>query len=232
MTSSLKNLIDLNPRRQKKDMTERKRESRDRIIQVSAELFRENGYAKTTTRQIIQKAGILNGSLYNTFESKEEIFETMILQAYDDTMEQSRKLLENNDDLVVILALPLAIELYVANRSERSAELLYTAHSSWKITSDLVDRTVAWTSVYFEKYGIRTDPATARTNFLALLGCIGNFISRYHNGEHDGYREELKVELEIFCTLFRIPAYDLDAIVEQMTDLIENSELTIGGFKL
>lgn len=213
-------------------MTERKRESRDRIIQVSAELFRENGYAKTTTRQIIQKAGILNGSLYNTFESKEEIFETMILQAYDDTMEQSRKLLENNDDLVVILALPLAIELYVANRSERSAELLYTAHSSWKITSDLVDRTVAWTSVYFEKYGIRTDPATARTNFLALLGCIGNFISRYHNGEHDGYREELKVELEIFCTLFRIPAYDLDAIVEQMTDLIENSELTIGGFKL
>ena len=232
MTSSLKNLIDLNPKHQKKNMTERKQESREKIIQVSTELFKEKGYAKTTTRQILQRAGILNGSLYNTFENKEEIFETIILQAYDSTLEQSRKLLEKNDDLVVILAFPLAIELYVANKNERGAEMLYAAHSSWKITNDLVDRTVVWTSVYFEKYGIKIDSATARTNFLALLGCIGNFISRYHNGEHDGYREELKVELEIFCTLFRIPAYNLDSIVREITDLIENNDLMISGFKL
>lgn len=35
------------------------------------ELFYVQGYDKTTTRQIIQKAGILNGSLYHSFTNKE-----------------------------------------------------------------------------------------------------------------------------------------------------------------
>ena len=43
-------------------------------MDVSVELFLENGYDRTTTRQILQRADILNGSLYNIYHGKEEIF--------------------------------------------------------------------------------------------------------------------------------------------------------------
>ncbi|MFA6680038.1 MAG: TetR/AcrR family transcriptional regulator [Candidatus Methanomethylophilaceae archaeon] len=228
----MKKLMEISPKYQKKTNSERKQESRKKIIQVSIELFKEKGYTKTTTRQILQKAGILNGSLYNTFENKEEVFKAVVLQAYDAALGQSRKLLEGNDDLVVALAFPLAMELYAGNKDAKSAELLYAAHTSWKITNELVDRTILWISVYFEKYDIKMNSQTVRTNLLALLGCVGNFVARYNNGERNGYKDELRVGLEMFCTLFRIPAYDLDAVVKRMADILESNEFTINGFEL
>lgn len=46
---------------------------RAQLLEVAAELFAERGYAATTVRDIADKAGILSGSLYHHFNSKEEM---------------------------------------------------------------------------------------------------------------------------------------------------------------
>jgi AcrR family transcriptional regulator len=57
----------------------RKRElSGDRLLEVSAILFRDHGYSLTTMRDIAQAAGMKAGSLYYHFQSKDQILDKVL----------------------------------------------------------------------------------------------------------------------------------------------------------
>jgi AcrR family transcriptional regulator len=43
------------------------------VVQLAGELFAQKGYRATTVREIADAAGILSGSLYHHFDSKESI---------------------------------------------------------------------------------------------------------------------------------------------------------------
>ena len=64
----------------------RREESRKIILDAAIELFFTKGYENTTTRDIIMKAGILNGSLYNRFKSKDEILYTIFEESVKDAL--------------------------------------------------------------------------------------------------------------------------------------------------
>jgi TetR/AcrR family transcriptional regulator, cholesterol catabolism regulator len=51
---------------------------RDEILQVAAELFAAKGYEETTIREIGDAAGILSGSLYHHFQTKEEMLHELL----------------------------------------------------------------------------------------------------------------------------------------------------------
>lgn len=55
-------------------------ESRDRILDAAFELFVQKGYHGSSMRTIAREAGLAAGSLYNHFESKEEIFKEVLLR--------------------------------------------------------------------------------------------------------------------------------------------------------
>lgn len=52
--------------------------TRERVLEVAARLFRVQGYAATTLRQIADAAGIQAGSIYYHFESKDEILQEIL----------------------------------------------------------------------------------------------------------------------------------------------------------
>lgn len=49
-------------------------EKRERIIVAAATLFAERGFSATDVAQIAKQAGVAKGSLYNYFESKEDLY--------------------------------------------------------------------------------------------------------------------------------------------------------------
>jgi AcrR family transcriptional regulator len=51
---------------------------RDEILAVAAELFAAKGYEETTIREIGDAAGILSGSLYHHFQTKEEMLHELL----------------------------------------------------------------------------------------------------------------------------------------------------------
>lgn len=65
---------------------EAKAENRKKILSVAFELFQENGYEKTTTRDISKACGMAKGTLFNYFASKETLAMTLVAEA----MEQGR----------------------------------------------------------------------------------------------------------------------------------------------
>ena len=60
----------------------RKRE----LLAIAAELFAEQGYAATTVRDIADAAGILSGSLYHHFDSKESMIDAILSEFIDETL--------------------------------------------------------------------------------------------------------------------------------------------------
>jgi AcrR family transcriptional regulator len=51
---------------------------RDQILAIAASLFAERGFTNTTVRDIADAAGILSGSLYHHFDSKEAIVDELL----------------------------------------------------------------------------------------------------------------------------------------------------------
>jgi len=60
-------------------------ERREQLLQIAARLIANRGYSATTVRDIADEAGILSGSLYHHFSSKETILEE-ILRSFMDSL--------------------------------------------------------------------------------------------------------------------------------------------------
>src|SRR3954471_15219690 len=56
---------------------------RDELLQIAATLFAERGFRNTTVRDIADAAGILSGSLYHHFDSKESMVDEILRDFLD-----------------------------------------------------------------------------------------------------------------------------------------------------
>lgn len=63
-------------------------ERRKQILAIAANLFASRGYSATTVRDIADEAGILSGSLYHHFNSKEAIFQEILRSFMDNLLGQ------------------------------------------------------------------------------------------------------------------------------------------------
>lgn len=83
------------PRRRGRGAPALASERRAHLVRLAAELFAEKGFQATTVRNIADEAGILSGSLYHHFDSKESIvdeilsgFFTEIMAAYQAVIDE------------------------------------------------------------------------------------------------------------------------------------------------
>jgi AcrR family transcriptional regulator len=104
--------VDLRPER-------RGDETRERILDVALELFNEQGYERTSLREIAERLGVTKAALYYHFKSKEDILLELHLRLHAVGREALDRL-EALDDAAVVAAWPSLleqlIELLVANR--------------------------------------------------------------------------------------------------------------------
>lgn len=56
------------------------------LLQIAADLFADRGYNATTVRDIADEAGILSGSLYHHFDSKESMIDTILSNFIEQTL--------------------------------------------------------------------------------------------------------------------------------------------------
>jgi AcrR family transcriptional regulator len=78
-------------------------ERRDEILAIAADLFAERGFNATTVREIADAAGILSGSLYHHFDSKESMVEDLLRSFMNEVTSAYRKEVASNDDPVDVL---------------------------------------------------------------------------------------------------------------------------------
>jgi AcrR family transcriptional regulator len=73
-------------------------ERREHLVRLAAELFAEKGFQATTVRNIAEEAGILSGSLYHHFDSKESIVDEILSGFFDEIMGAYRGAVDRGAD--------------------------------------------------------------------------------------------------------------------------------------
>lgn len=63
---------------------------RDDLVRLAAEIFARKGFQATTVREIAREAGILSGSLYHHFDSKESILDEVLSAFLEDLTRRYR----------------------------------------------------------------------------------------------------------------------------------------------
>ncbi|MBJ7356126.1 TetR/AcrR family transcriptional regulator [Nocardioides sp.] len=79
-------------------MTAQPTESRrDELLAIAARLFAEKGFRNTTVRDIADAAGILSGSLYHHFDSKESMVDEILSTFQEELFGQYDAILASSD---------------------------------------------------------------------------------------------------------------------------------------
>jgi AcrR family transcriptional regulator len=84
-------------------MTVEQSERREQILALATGIFADKGYASTTVREIADAAGILSGSLYHHFPSKESMLHEIMHGFLDGTIEQYRATLARGGEPLDVL---------------------------------------------------------------------------------------------------------------------------------
>jgi TetR/AcrR family transcriptional regulator len=90
------------------------KDRKDQILKVAEELFAQNGYSKTTMREIAERLEIKKPSLYHHFRSKEEIYSKIIIDIYRQVLDEVISLLDRCETVqeMVELSLESMIDLW------------------------------------------------------------------------------------------------------------------------
>ena len=71
---------------------------REQLLAIAAQLFAEKGFRNTTVRDIADAAGILSGSLYHHFDSKESMVDEILSTFQEELFGQYDAILASGDD--------------------------------------------------------------------------------------------------------------------------------------
>ena len=71
---------------------------REAILAIAAEIFAQKGFVATTVREIADAAGILSGSLYHHFDSKETMVDEIITGFINEMVADYTRIVADNDD--------------------------------------------------------------------------------------------------------------------------------------
>jgi TetR/AcrR family transcriptional regulator, cholesterol catabolism regulator len=134
---------------------------RDEILGVAADLFAMKGFEGTTVRDIADTAGILSGSLYHHFRSKEQIVEEIFTAYFDEIDERWAAVADQVDDPAERFRAMLRELLLAVDRHPGAARMLTNDWPSLKGTGDLQRR---WKSIESQARSL-IDSAVANKTF-------------------------------------------------------------------
>jgi TetR/AcrR family transcriptional regulator, cholesterol catabolism regulator len=96
---------------------------RNIILREAATLFAAQGVAATTVRQIADEAGVLSGSLYHHFPSKEVIVQYIVIGYLEDLLGRYQEVRERDLDPMERLRLLVLVSLQAATDSPHALEI-------------------------------------------------------------------------------------------------------------
>lgn len=217
-----------------KSASEMKREeSRRKIMKAALKLFFIKGYENTTTRDIIKETGILNGSLYNRFKSKDEILFGIVSDVIVTFLNGSEKLMIMEKDPFKALVMPMAVELYIASHNKNMADLIFHAHKSWDAIDSFVDMYRNWLkSVWMDYYHEHIDEQAFRLSLISVIGAVGNICGEYAHGYDGDYGSVLENLVKGTSMIIGVPMFEVKNTVAELRDYIEHGDLVIFDYKL
>jgi len=126
-----------------------KERSDERVLQAAARLFRDQGFAATSLRDIAKAAGMLPGSLHYRYASKEDILSALMERAIDRLIEGVLSASATGADPLERLRLAMLAHLKILLSGEDS---VYVLLYDWRSLSPAAERAIAKHRCRYEQF--------------------------------------------------------------------------------
>lgn len=121
----------------------------DRVLQAAARLFRDQGYAATSLRDVAKAAGMLPGSLHYRYASKEDILSALMEHAIDRLIEGVLTASAAGSDPLERLRLAMVAHIKILLSGEDS---VYVLLYDWRSLSPAAERAIAKQRKRYEQF--------------------------------------------------------------------------------
>jgi AcrR family transcriptional regulator len=160
---------------------------RAELIEKAAHLFGERGYANTSMRDISAAFGILHGSIYHHFGSKEELFITVYASGVDRFVKDVEKAIEPlSDPWQRLEAACIAHLEALLMRESPAATVLadWSANYSENMRFALIEQRDKYEKVFFKLTDAVDLPSGVKKRYfrLGLLGALNGALMWYQPG--------------------------------------------------
>ncbi len=217
----------------KMSMDEKREAARKTILDASMELFYTKGYEATTTRDIVNKAGILNGSLYNRFRNKEEILVCLVDEGIRDIIAAAAEVMEREHNLLLAASLPGSLQIYMASKSQRIAELLYHVHCMWPAVDSYLKLNVEWSEKFLSTIGIDSTRSEAtKVSLISVIGSVGNLTGYYAHGGKMGLEDVLRHHVSMIAAVLNFPAVNAGDVASRLIGIFDSTDIVFMGHNL
>lgn len=202
-------------------------ESKKRVLNAALALFSEQGYEKTTMRQIISKSGVLNGSVYYAFKNKEGIYEYV----FDLILDRMYTDLDTDGmDLLSVYLMPLAVEMSAVNENKMIAEMIFHAHRSWPISQNMIYRYYDYLCQHYDKMGWPADKERLSRICTVIGGIVRTFCEEsFSIGGKEDMKEDLRCIADCVCALMRLPLADVDSVIAKVLSQVDSRKKILEG---
>ena len=110
---------------------------RDEILSIAAIQFAERGVATTTVRDIGTAAGILSGSLYHHFDSKEQMVAELLLPVMERQVGRYRAIVDVGDDAALTLRSLIKVAVTEAAQTPNQTRMIRNDSQTFSTTAAL-----------------------------------------------------------------------------------------------
>lgn len=194
-------------------------EVRQKILISAKELFIQQGYKKTTIRQIVDKSGVLIGSIYYFFKNKEEIFQSLVLGIFDACDKLVGEHFEGKESPVFQYAFMCAVELQAVEMDERISEIYYEGYSSNAILDKLVSHAAEKSQIRFQTYNPNFTYEDYYVRTLAIKGVMRNYIANRYLKQNIPLETRINNFLNMSLHAFNIEQKEIEEIKQRIADM-------------
>jgi AcrR family transcriptional regulator len=121
----------------------------DRVLQAAARLFRDQGYAATSLRDVARAAGMLPGSLHYRYATKEDILSALMERAIDRLIEGVLSAAAAGTDPLDRMRLAIVAHVKILLSGEDS---VYVLLYDWRSLSPAAERAIAKQRKRYEQF--------------------------------------------------------------------------------
>ena len=190
-------------------------EVRRKILSAAKALGIEQGYKKTTIRQIVEKSGVLTGSIYYLYKNKADIFQAMVLALF----KQCVRIMDEDfheESPAFRYVLMCTVELKAVERNELVRESYYEGYTQTGIFEKMVEHAASITRQLFTAEHPEFTEQDYYERTLLIKGMMRSCIAKYYFSVEPDTKSCVELTLRTALGLFGVLPAEIDAALERL----------------
>ena len=201
-------------------------ETRQKILNTTKKLLRQNGYTKTTIRKIVEESGVLTGSIYYFFKNKEDIVQALVLSLIRSCKQKIKERFPDESPLFQYAAI-CTVELKVMEIDEMVREVYFEEYNSKFVFERMVEQFAFLAKELLDGTRFELNETAYYEKALLIKGAMRSCIAEFYFTRAGKPANSRRAAVDLALTLLGASANERADIIKRLSKE-EDTCLSIG----